>query len=424
MESNLDRLSPIAREVLKSAQREAVRLRHTDVAPEHLLIALSSHQRARSLAMLRDAKANLPRLQAAARQSLGPSRVTPFESIGDSDRTRKVLDLARSEASTFGSREVGTEHLLLGLIREGGASKDLLAVEGVSLYGIHKLLRSLDFRDGDQIPAVDLSNSPLMRSAAMRTARSLPIQPSRVFLGIVGATAFAGLIAYLNLPVPQIPVFIMVLGGWVISVCLHEFGHAAMAFIGGDTSVVGKGYLTLNPLKYTHRLLSIILPIVFLILGGIPLPGGAVYIDRSLIRTRRMLSWMSAAGVMGNAALVVVMLIPYHIANLLDPLLLLDHPAFWGGYTAIIYLNILAIVINLLPIPGIDGYAIWEPYLPLRVTNWGNRIKPYGVIILFLIFWIPPIAGVVGLAIGGLAALVGIDAQLVRIGLGLFRFWR
>ena len=55
-----------------------------------------------------------------------------------------------------------------------------------------------------------------------------------------------------------------VLIGWIISLCLHEFSHALVAYWGGDTTVKDKGYLTLNPLKYTDPLMSIILPLVFL----------------------------------------------------------------------------------------------------------------------------------------------------------------
>src|SRR5262245_57534097 len=74
-------------------------------------------------------------------------------------------------------------------------------------------------------------------------------------------------------------VFPFVLAGWVVSLCLHEFGHALAAFVCGDRSVRDKGYLTLDPLHYTDLQFSIILPLVFLAMGGIRLPGGAVYVN-------------------------------------------------------------------------------------------------------------------------------------------------
>ena len=82
--------------------------------------------------------------------------------------------------------------------------------------------------------------------------------------------------------------FIVVLVGWIFSLCLHEFSHAAVAYLGGDTTVREKGYLTFNPLKYTHPVYSILLPLLFLALGGIGLPGGAVYIETWRLRSRAL----------------------------------------------------------------------------------------------------------------------------------------
>ncbi len=90
--------------------------------------------------------------------------------------------------------------------------------------------------------------------------------------------------------------FIVVIVGWIFSLCLHEFSHAVVAYYGGDTSVKDKGYLTFNPLKYTHPVYSIVLPVVFLLLGGIGLPGGAVYIETWRLRSKRWESCSLAGG--------------------------------------------------------------------------------------------------------------------------------
>ncbi len=93
---------------------------------------------------------------------------------------------------------------------------------------------------------------------------------------------------------------IIIIFSWVISLCLHEFAHALVAYCGGDTSVKEKGYLTLNPLKYTDVSTSLVIPIVFLLLGGLALPGGAVYINTNLLRNRYWQSLMSFAGPFAN----------------------------------------------------------------------------------------------------------------------------
>src|SRR5690606_25802544 len=71
------------------------------------------------------------------------------------------------------------------------------------------------------------------------------------------------------LPISQIAVFGFVLAAWMVSLCLHEFGHAYLAYRSGDRSVASKGYLTLNPFKYSDAVLSFLIPVVFIMLGGI-----------------------------------------------------------------------------------------------------------------------------------------------------------
>src|SRR6185295_17151263 len=100
--------------------------------------------------------------------------------------------------------------------------------------------------------------------------------------------------------------FAIVLFGWIFSLCLHEFSHALVAYYGGDYTVKEKGYLTFNLLKYTHPLYSIILPLVFLAMGGIGLPGGAVYIEKWRLRSAK---WETAVSLAGPASNVVVALV-------------------------------------------------------------------------------------------------------------------
>src|SRR4029077_11982516 len=83
---------------------------------------------------------------------------------------------------------------------------------------------------------------------------------------------------------------------WIFSVCLHEFAHAWVAYRGGDYTVRDKGYLDFNPLRYVHPVTSILLPVLFLVIGGIGLPGGAVYINTSLLRSAKWETAVSLAG--------------------------------------------------------------------------------------------------------------------------------
>ncbi len=102
---------------------------------------------------------------------------------------------------------------------------------------------------------------------------------SWIFPAVVVATTGAALAAQSGTQPIGVWVFAVVLGGWVITLCLHEFAHAAVAYAGGDISVRARGYLTLNPLRYTDLAYSVIIPILLLAVGGIPLPGGAVLVE-------------------------------------------------------------------------------------------------------------------------------------------------
>jgi len=117
---------------------------------------------------------------------------------------------------------------------------------------------------------------------------------------------------------------------------------------------------------------------------------------------------MSAAGVLMELLLILVMLIPYHIfAASGAP----AHPTFWNAYTFLIYLNIFAIVINLLPIPGLDGFGIIEPYLPFHIVERAYKILPYTFWILLLILIVPnPIRWGINLAVSGLSSLAGLGS--------------
>src|SRR5688572_11134490 len=125
------------------------------------------------------------------------------------------------------------------------------------------------------------------------------VRPSPIFLAIVAITAVGGVLAWLATetirPLAYVGVFVFVIAGWLVSLCLHEFAHAFTAYRFGDRDVEVRGYLTLNPLKYSHPLLSLGLPVLFIAVGGIGLPGGAVYVRTSWM-TPRQKTLVSLAG--------------------------------------------------------------------------------------------------------------------------------
>ncbi len=233
------------------------------------------------------------------------------------------------------------------------------------------------------------------RPKARRSVRLPRISP--IFLLLVSIFAGLGYMLYDGIGDPNKLTFIFVLTGWILSVSLHEFGHAIVAYWGGDTSVAHKGYLTLDPLKYTHPLMSIVFPIIFLLLGGIPLPGGAVYINRGAIRKPWMQSAVSAAGPVMTLLFGVILLIPFVFG--LDEMTLRAHSSFWAALALLAFFQIFAFVLNLIPWPGLDGFGILEPWLSPTVLQYAYMLGGMGIFLFFLLFVYTPFGSWIGQSI-------------------------
>ena len=206
---------------------------------------------------------------------------------------------------------------------------------------------------------------------------------------------------------------------WLFSLCLHEFSHALVAYFGGDTSVKDKGYLTFNPLKYAHPTLSLLFPLIFLFMGGIGLPGGAVYIDRSKLRSRTWESATSIAGPASNLLLALLLSLPF---------LMGFRPSgegwFWPAYAFFALLQISAVVMNLLPLPGLDGFGALSPWLPRSVREPLNQQANLGILIVFAILWyVEPANQGYWSIVYAITDRLGISSELAWNGYRAFKFW-
>ncbi|MFF9347493.1 site-2 protease family protein [Streptomyces sp. NPDC014734] len=243
---------------------------------------------------------------------------------------------------------------------------------------------------------------------------------SPVFLGIAAVTAVSGWAVWTGFAErPGIAVFLFVTGAWVVSLCLHEYAHARTALHSGDLSVAAKGYLTLDPLKYTHALLSIVLPVLFVIMGGIGLPGGAVYIDRGRIHGRLRHSLISAAGPLTNVLFAIVCTAPFWL-HALDGV-----PApFRHALGFLALLQVTAAILNFVPVPGLDGYGVIEPWLSYRIRRQVEPFAPFGLIAVFGVLWIPEANAAFFDAVHGLLRALGVDEFTTYCGFDAYRFWR
>lgn len=190
------------------------------------------------------------------------------------------------------------------------------------------------------------------------------------------------------------PALWAVIIGWVMSVTLHELAHGIIGYWGGDYTIRERGGLTLNPLQYVNPLNSIVLPIVFLMLGGIPLPGGATYIRHDLLRNKHWESAVSAAGPAMNLILFGLLAIPLMpsvgwINPNIDPI---EWSVAQKFVAAMCFLMLLAAILNLVPVPTLDGFGIISPYLSRDLQEKLNepQVRSWCYFGYFLLLWKVP----------------------------------
>ncbi|MGB8647303.1 MAG: Clp protease N-terminal domain-containing protein [Anaerolineae bacterium] len=427
MQNPAGRFTGEARRALARAYSEAQRFSFGYILPDHLLLGMIGSVDSTALVLLQALAVDTTLVQQKVERALGQGNGVGMERPALSTAATQVIELAVSEARGAGAQQVGTEHLLLGLLSQtNGMSPRYLAEMGVDAGRVRQQLLSLPPRPPLEEPPSPEPRVPFAAPAAVTTDwTQVPIKISPVFIGVLIATLLAADLSYMDqlFPSPaRLALLVFVLGGWVLSLSLHEFGHALVAYLGGDHSVSQKGYLSLNPLKYTNIVLSIVLPLFILLMGGIGLPGGAVYVNQAAIRSRGMRSLTSAAGPLASTACAVILLSPFFLG--LDPVDRTAHELFWGGLTLLVFLQITAVLFNLLPFPGLDGFGILAPFLPDRLRG---GIQRYGFLSLLFVFLLfandTPISRGFWQQVLSLSLHVGLNPYLILSGLQLLQFW-
>lgn len=263
------------------------------------------------------------------------------------------------------------------------------------------------------------------------------VRPGPVFLGLVVAAIVGGWLVATSEPGRNLQsvggTLLLVLAGWVISLCLHEFAHAVTAFRFGDQNAELRGYLTLNPLRYTHPGLSLGLPLLIILLGGIGFPGGAVYVNQQGF-TRAQRTLVSLAGPATNILCGAALLIAVRLGTsgtdvgliLGDGTVFAGDDSFnlWSALSMLAFLQITAAVLNLIPMPGFDGYGAIEPYLSDQTRASAAKIAPYGFLIVFALLFIPVLNRAFFDIIYWLFELSGVPRWWASFGWNLFVFWR
>lgn len=242
------------------------------------------------------------------------------------------------------------------------------------------------------------------------------IRPSPIFFGLVVLFGISGYLCTVSFLPTSVGVFLFVIVGWILSLVFHEFAHAFTAYRGGDVSVASKGYLTLDPRKYTDPLTSILLPSLFILMGGIALPGGAVWINRNAIRSTTTESLMSLAGPFSNLVFGVVLIGAARFVQGFSVSLA-------GAISVLAFFQILAFVLNMMPVPGLDGYGAIEPHLSHELRAQIQPFRQYGIWIFLGLLFFSPLGRVFFSIVQGVSSSLGLDSMLYSIGRSDFYFW-
>ncbi len=173
----------------------------------------------------------------------------------------------------------------------------------------------------------------------------------------------------------------------LLAITLHEVAHGAVASLLGDPTARLAGRLTVNPLRHVDPVGTVLVPLLTFFTAGFvfgwakPVP-----VDwRRLRNPRRDMALVAAAGPGANLAMLIAWALLMKLAALAGQgMIWLALPLIYMGVAGIIINAILALI-NLIPVPPLDGSRVLSALLPPRWAWVYNRLEPYGLIILLVL---------------------------------------
>src|ERR1700719_4307612 len=166
-----DKFTERARKVLTLAQDEAQRFNHNYIGTEHLLLGLVREGEGVAARVLENMNVELAKVRTAVEFIIGRGDRPVVGEVGLTPRAKRVIELAIDEARRLGHNYIGTEHLLLGLVREG---------EGIAAGVLESLGVNLDKVRHEVIKVLTQSGTPHEREA--KTAKTPTTDPRGIDL--------------------------------------------------------------------------------------------------------------------------------------------------------------------------------------------------------------------------------------------------
>jgi len=212
----------------------------------------------------------------------------------------------------------------------------------------------------------------------------------------------------------------------IFAITLHEAAHGYVARYFGDMTAAAAGRITANPIKHIDPVGTILVPLVILLTskllgGGAILFGWAKPVPVNFARLRRPkqdMLWVAAAGPGMNLVMAVFWALMIQLAIGLQSEFLTQPLAYMGA--AGVFINVILMALNLIPLPPLDGGRIAVSLLPVKQAMQFARLEPYGLFILLALLF-TGVLGIIlwpliGLFIGLIALVTGLEAaQLVGL---------
>lgn len=193
----------------------------------------------------------------------------------------------------------------------------------------------------------------------------------------------------------------------LLAITVHEVAHGWVAYRFGDPTAAEAGRLTLNPFPHVDWLGTLVLPLAMVASLGMAMGWAKpVPVDASrLRRPREQMAWVAAAGPAANALMLVAWALIARLGVALDSEF--GVILFAAGQAGIV-INSVLMLLNLLPIPPLDGSVVVARWMPSELARRWMAFGRYGLIVVLALFLLGSMYGLIGIP---LLAFIGATHQ-------------